>query len=93
MAETVFAGEQVEELPAGQGRGMLALPFAVFAWFAKDFFMCDRPTHAGNGYCQQNQDCGLVRQSLRNHFWCHHGSSAHAHCRNRIFTVGCALHH
>jgi len=55
VAEAVFASKYKEQLPAEQMRARLALSFAEFPRFTKDFFMRQRPRNAGNGKGQQSQ--------------------------------------
>jgi hypothetical protein len=51
VAEAVFTGEKIEELPNEDGAATLAFALAPVARFAKEFFMGDGPGGAcdGNG--------------------------------------------
>jgi hypothetical protein len=55
MAETVFAGKQVEEFPLDQSPAVLAPLRAIFARLAKDFFVRHRPRDAGDGHGENEQ--------------------------------------
>ncbi len=52
MAETILAGKQVEELPAGETARVLRLVLAVITRLAKNFFMGNCPGDAGDRYRQ-----------------------------------------
>lgn len=53
MAEAVFAGKQIEELPNEHMPSLLAASRAKFARLAEDFLMRDGPANARDGQCDQ----------------------------------------
>jgi hypothetical protein len=52
VAETVFAGKEIEEFPFGNSPTRFALPHAVFTKFPNDFFMRNGPRDG----CDWNSD-------------------------------------
>jgi hypothetical protein len=62
MTEAIFAGEQVEEFALYQRRGFLAAALTIFARFAKDLFMRDRPGDTGDRNRQNEQPDDLGRE-------------------------------
>src|ERR1700722_9720498 len=55
VAETVFAGEEVEKLSTEKRIGLLAPVGAIVARLAKDFLVRDRPRNAGHRQCKHEQ--------------------------------------
>jgi hypothetical protein len=55
MAETVFAGKQIEEFALVDASARLALASAIVAEFADEFLMCDGPRNGRNGKRQYKQ--------------------------------------
>ena len=55
VAEAVFAGEKIEELPLDNPAAILASGNAPFARFPKDFFMGDSPGDRCDRYRQDHQ--------------------------------------
>ena len=49
VAEAIFAGKQVEELPLQNRATRLAFGSAVILHLPKDGFVCNRPRHRGDG--------------------------------------------
>jgi len=59
VAEAVFTGKQVEELPLNQSRRLAAAAHTEFPGLAEDLFMRNRPTDARNGNGDEQQLDGL----------------------------------
>ena len=55
MAEAVFAGKQVEELPDDHMARLLAAARTKFARLAEDLFVCDGPANARDGQRDEQQ--------------------------------------
>ena len=51
VAETIFAGEKVEEFSGGEAGGLLALLLTIFAGLAENFLVGDGPGDRGDGNC------------------------------------------
>ena len=63
MAETIFAGEEIEKLAFHDGLGTSADFLAIFSGFAENFFLRYGPHDARNGECDEKQiyDLGVKR--------------------------------
>jgi hypothetical protein len=55
VAQAVFTGQRVEELPLNEPAAGPAAFGAVLAGFAKDFLVSDRPCDRGDGQREQQQ--------------------------------------
>lgn len=55
MAKAVFACEEVKKFPDEESLSILAHPDAIFPRFAENLFVCDRPGHGSNRYCQNKE--------------------------------------
>lgn len=59
MAETIFAGEKIEELSLKHSLITLTSSYTIFSGFTKNLFMGDRPRNARDGKCQQKKPLNL----------------------------------
>ncbi|SMP92428.1 hypothetical protein SAMN05421679_10455 [Epilithonimonas pallida] len=55
MAETIFAGKEVEEFSLSNGLRTATDFLTIFPGFAKDLLVRDCPCDAGNGNCNQEK--------------------------------------
>src|ERR1044072_559888 len=59
VAEAVFAGKEIEELPLVPAATILALAHAELTRLAEDLLVCHRPGNARDGNCEQEEHCDL----------------------------------
>ena len=78
VAETVFAGEEVEKLPGGQRTTFFASVLAPLARLTEDLFVGNRPGDAGDWERKQKEICELAMQR-------HEHSQVHS----KVLTVRC----
>ena len=62
VAKTIFAGEEIEKLPGGQGAALFAPVLAPLARLAEHFFVGDCPGDAGDGEREQKKISELAMQ-------------------------------
>ena len=82
MAETIFAGSDIEKLAARQASGKLGFTLAIFARLAKNFLVGDGPGNAGHGYGQDHEPSELVTERHRDAGWMPGAADASSDDRN-----------
>lgn len=61
MAETIFAGENVEEFALEKGAAIFTTFVAIILPFAENFLLRYRPGNAGNDHRENHKPENLIR--------------------------------